>query len=54
MPCSDASWVLSDGSAGMGEGVGWGGELLLRTPDGLQRVSSAEVSVRPRDMERAR
>ncbi|MEJ8858391.1 biotin--[acetyl-CoA-carboxylase] ligase [Variovorax robiniae] len=38
---------LSDGTAGACEGVGPGGELLVRTAAGLQSVSSSEVSVRP-------
>jgi BirA family biotin operon repressor/biotin-[acetyl-CoA-carboxylase] ligase len=38
---------LSDGSEGRCEGVGWGGELLLRTATGVEAVTSAEVSVRP-------
>ena len=39
---------LSDGSLGVCEGVAWGGELLLRTAEGVKQISSAEVSVRPR------
>lgn len=39
-------WV-SDGRAGTVVGVGPGGELRLHTPEGLQTVTSAEVSVRP-------
>ncbi len=39
---------LSDGVAGHCEGVGWGGELLVRTPEGLKSIHSSEVSVRPR------
>lgn len=39
-------WV-SDGRAGTAVGVGPGGELRLHGPDGLQTVTSAEVSVRP-------
>lgn len=39
---------LSDGVAGHCEGVGWGGELLVRTAEGLTRIHSSEVSVRPR------
>ncbi|VWX59484.1 BirA family transcriptional regulator, biotin operon repressor / biotin-(acetyl-CoA-carboxylase) ligase [Burkholderiales bacterium 8X] len=39
---------LSDGSRGVCEGVAWGGELLLRTPQGLKEVASGELSVRPR------
>ncbi|MEJ8821858.1 biotin--[acetyl-CoA-carboxylase] ligase [Variovorax humicola] len=38
---------LSDGTAGLCEGVGAGGELRVRTADGLQSVTSSEVSVRP-------
>ena len=38
---------LSDGTEGHCEGVGWGGELLVRTAAGVQPISSAEVSVRP-------
>ncbi|MDH6591975.1 BirA family biotin operon repressor/biotin-[acetyl-CoA-carboxylase] ligase [Variovorax sp. TBS-050B] len=41
---------LSDGTAGLCEGVAWGGELQVRTAEGLQMVSSDEVSVRPRGM----
>jgi BirA family biotin operon repressor/biotin-[acetyl-CoA-carboxylase] ligase len=42
--------VLSDGTAGLCEGVAWGGELQVRTDAGLQLISSDEVSVRPRGM----
>ena len=42
--------VLSDGTSGLCEGVAWGGELQVRTDAGLQRISSDEVSVRPRGM----
>jgi len=42
--------VLSDGQAGLCEGVGPGGELRVRTPAGLQAITSSEVSVRPRGM----
>ena len=42
--------VLSDGTAGLCEGVGTGGELLVRTATGVQPVTSAEVSARPRGM----
>jgi BirA family biotin operon repressor/biotin-[acetyl-CoA-carboxylase] ligase len=42
--------ALSDGTAGLCEGVAWGGELQVRTDAGLQLVSSDEVSVRPRGM----
>lgn len=38
---------LSDGTEGQCEGVGWGGELLVRTADGMKTITSAEVSVRP-------
>ena len=41
---------LSDGTAGFCEGVGWTGELRVRTAQGLQLVTSSEVSVRPRAM----
>ena len=41
---------LSDGRAGQCEGVGPGGELLVRTAQGLEAISSSEVSVRPRGM----
>ena len=41
---------LSDGSSGLCEGVAWGGELQVRTAEGLQMISSDEVSVRPRGM----
>jgi BirA family biotin operon repressor/biotin-[acetyl-CoA-carboxylase] ligase len=39
---------LSDGTEGRCEGVGWGGELMVRTASGVQMISSSEVSVRPR------
>ncbi len=42
--------TLSDGTAGLCEGVAWGGELQVRTDAGLQLISSDEVSVRPRGM----
>ncbi|WP_370680165.1 biotin--[acetyl-CoA-carboxylase] ligase [Comamonas sp. GB3 AK4-5] len=38
---------LSDGTQGMAEGVGLDGALLVRTAQGLERITSAEVSVRP-------
>lgn len=38
---------LSNGTEGTAEGVAPDGALLVRTPQGLQRVSSDEVSVRP-------
>ncbi|RZL61240.1 MAG: biotin--[acetyl-CoA-carboxylase] ligase [Variovorax sp.] len=39
---------LSDGMAGVCEGVAWSGELQVRTAAGLQTITSDEVSVRPR------
>ena len=42
--------VLSDGTAGLCEGVAWSGELQVRTAEGLQIITSDEVSVRPRGM----
>ncbi len=39
--------VCSDGITGMGRGVDSDGALLLHTPDGLKKITSAEVSVRP-------
>lgn len=42
--------TLSDGRSGRCEGLGAGGELLVRTAQGLEAISSAEVSVRPRGM----
>jgi len=39
--------LLSDGTEGRCEGVGWGGELLVQTASGMKTVTSAEVSVRP-------
>ncbi len=38
---------LSDGSGGRCAGVGASGELLVETAEGMQIVTSAEVSVRP-------
>lgn len=38
---------LSDGTEGVAQGVGAGGELRVHTPAGLREVHSAEVSVRP-------
>lgn len=38
---------LSDGVAGMAHGVDATGALLLQTPQGVQRITSSEVSVRP-------
>lgn len=43
---------LSDGTEGHCEGVGWGGELLVRTASGVQLISSSEVSVRPQGVSR--
>lgn len=40
--------TLSDGMAGVCEGVAWSGALQVRTGAGLQTISSDEVSVRPR------
>jgi BirA family biotin operon repressor/biotin-[acetyl-CoA-carboxylase] ligase len=39
---------LSDGTTGLCEGVGWGGELRVQTSAGLQSITSSEISVRPR------
>jgi BirA family biotin operon repressor/biotin-[acetyl-CoA-carboxylase] ligase len=39
---------LSDGLQGIAQGVDASGALLLHTPHGVQRVTSSEVSVRPR------
>jgi len=39
--------VCTDGTVGQGRGVDAGGALLLQTTSGLQKISSAEVSVRP-------
>ena len=39
---------LSDGTTGQCEGIGWGGELRVRTAAGLQSVTSSDISVRPR------
>ena len=40
--------VLSDGTQGVARGVDAGGALLVHTAAGLQRVTSSDVSVRPR------
>ncbi len=40
--------VLSDGSAGLARGVADDGALLVQGAAGLQRVTSSEISVRPR------
>lgn len=39
--------ACSDGTTGMARGVDAGGALLLHTDDGLKKITSAEVSVRP-------
>ena len=39
--------VCTDGTQGEGRGVDASGALLLQTSSGLQKISSAEVSVRP-------
>lgn len=39
---------LSDGTVGRCEGVGPDGELRVHTADGMQAITSSEVSVRPR------
>lgn len=40
--------VCTDGTEGQGRGVDASGALLLQTSSGLQKISSAEVSVRPK------
>jgi len=40
--------TLSDGRAGRAQGVDERGALLVHTATGLEKISSAEVSVRPR------
>ena len=40
--------VCTDGTVGEGRGVDASGALLLHTASGLQKISSAEVSVRPK------
>ena len=40
--------VCTDGTEGVACGVDEGGALMLQTAQGLQKISSAEVSVRPR------
>ncbi len=40
--------ALSDGQAGTAHGVGEDGALLVQTPQGMQAVTSSEISVRPR------
>jgi BirA family biotin operon repressor/biotin-[acetyl-CoA-carboxylase] ligase len=39
--------VCSDGTTGLARGVDAGGALLVHTGQGLKKISSAEVSVRP-------
>jgi BirA family biotin operon repressor/biotin-[acetyl-CoA-carboxylase] ligase len=39
---------LSDGTSGWCEGIGWGGELRVRTAAGLQSITTSDLSVRPR------
>ncbi|HSU21814.1 MAG TPA: biotin--[acetyl-CoA-carboxylase] ligase [Variovorax sp.] len=39
---------LSDGTTGQCEGIGWDGELRVRTADGLRSIVSSDISVRPR------
>jgi BirA family biotin operon repressor/biotin-[acetyl-CoA-carboxylase] ligase len=39
--------VCSDGLTGVGAGVDISGALLLQTPDGVKKIVSSEVSVRP-------
>ena len=41
--------TLSDGTRGVAQGVGETGALRVQTAQGLQEVTSAEVSVRPAD-----
>jgi BirA family biotin operon repressor/biotin-[acetyl-CoA-carboxylase] ligase len=43
----DAPLTLSDGTCGIAQGVNTEGALLLRTADGLQAITSSEVSLRP-------
>jgi BirA family biotin operon repressor/biotin-[acetyl-CoA-carboxylase] ligase len=45
--------LLSDGSSGEARGVDASGALLLRTADGVKKITSAEVSVRPTVVETA-
>ena len=42
-----APLTLSDGTCGIAQGVNAEGALLLRTLDGLQVITSSEVSLRP-------
>ena len=39
--------LCSDGLSGMARGIDAQGALLLETAQGVQKISSAEVSVRP-------
>lgn len=39
--------TLSDGQTGTAHGVGEDGALLVHTAQGMQAVTSAEISVRP-------
>jgi BirA family biotin operon repressor/biotin-[acetyl-CoA-carboxylase] ligase len=39
--------LCTDGTTGTARGVDAGGALLVHTASGLQKISSAEVSVRP-------
>ena len=41
--------VCTDGTIGQARGVDDSGSLLLHTPNGLQKIISAEVSVRPKN-----
>ena len=41
--------VCTDGTIGQARGVDEAGALLLHTASGLQKISSAEVSVRPKN-----
>ena len=41
-----APLTLSDGACGIAHGVNADGALLMRTPDGLQAITSSEVSLR--------
>jgi BirA family biotin operon repressor/biotin-[acetyl-CoA-carboxylase] ligase len=39
--------VCSDGTTGLARGVDAFGALLVQTPQGVQKINTAEVSVRP-------
>jgi BirA family biotin operon repressor/biotin-[acetyl-CoA-carboxylase] ligase len=41
--------VCTDGTAGWARGVDATGALMVQTAVGMQAISSAEVSVRPKD-----